>query len=354
MTVVAFRAKRPMNYEMFRSIHAGLLDDPAVQVVLYGKSGGRSDAGLFEQAGALPARRRPNWMCKWTAPDVLFSADFLLATKRAKLSIQIFHGVSIKNYFLNERIHDYDLVFATGPYMIRRYVERGFFEEGDPKLRPVGLPKTDRLTDGSLDRAAFLEALGLDPARKTILYAPSWGEESSLDRMGEPLLRQLAAMPHNVLVKLHDNAYDERYAKRDWRALLDELSGPTFAAPRTFDVIPPMHAADLLVTDISSVAFEWLQVDRPLVFMVFPDQLRRWEGRADLDTWGRRIGAECEDPAALPALVEAELADPDRLGPVRREACADIYFHVGGATGAALDEFYRALGRPRPAAAAPA
>lgn len=348
MKVVAFRAKRPMNYEMFRSIHARLNADPRLRVVLYGKSAGRSDAGLFDQTGALPARRRPNWMVKFTAPDVLFSADFLLATQRAKLSIQIFHGVSIKNYFLNEHIHDYDLVFATGPYMIRRYVERGFFEAGDPRLRHVGLPKTDRLTDGTLDRAAFLEAEGLDPALPTVLYAPSWSEESSLDKMGEPLLRTLAGLSCNVLVKLHDNAYDPRFAQRDWRALLDELRGPRFAAPATFDVIPPMHAADLMITDISSVAFEWLQRDRPLIFMVFENQLARWEGKADLDTWGRKIGIECDDVAALPRLIESELADPMRLSPVRRAACADIYFHVGCATGAAMKEFYAALGMEAP------
>jgi CDP-glycerol glycerophosphotransferase (TagB/SpsB family) len=348
VTVVAFRAKRPMNYEMFRPIHGRLLDDPRMKVVLYGKSAGRSDASLLDMAGALPAQRRPNWMVKYTRPDVLFSADFLLATKRARTSIQIFHGVSIKNYFLNERIHDYDHVFATGPYMIRRYVERGFFEQGDPKLRHVGLPKTDRLTDGTLDRASFLEANGLDPALPTVLYAPSWGEESSLDHMGEELLRTLAGMSLNVLVKLHDNAYDPRFAERDWRALLDELSGPRFAAPGTFDVIPFMQASDLLVTDISSVAFEWLQVDRPLVFMTFADQLVRWDGKADLDTWGRRIGTECDDVTQLPGIIDRELADPGRLGDVRRAACADIYFHVGRSTDAAMTEFYGIMGLAPP------
>ncbi len=337
-----------MNYEMFRPYHERLLADSRMKVLLYGKSVGRSDASLFDKAGALPARRRPNWLVKFTRPEVLFSADFLLASKRARTSIQIFHGVSIKNYFLNERIHDYDHVFATGPYMIRRYVERGFFEQGDPKLMHVGLPKTDRLTDGTLSRSEFLQSHGLDPALPTVLYAPSWGQESSLDRMGEELLRCLAGLPTNVLVKLHDNAYDPRYAQRDWRALLDELSGPRFAAPDTFDVIPYMHAADLMVTDISSVAFEWLQVDRPLVFMTFPDQLQRWDGKADLDTWGRRIGRECHAVEDLPGIIEGELAQPERLGPIRREACSDIYFHVGCSTNAAMREFYGILGRELP------
>lgn len=352
MISVAFRAKRPMNYEMFRPIHARLRGDARFDVTLYGKSAGRSDKGLLDAAGALPARRRPNWLCKFTAPDILYSADFLLATRRARMSIQIFHGVSIKNYFLSERIHDYDHVFATGPYMVRRYVERGFFAAGDARLLPVGIPKTDPLTDGSLDRAATLRSYGLDPALPTVCYAPSWGTESSLDRMGEKVLAALAALPDvNVLVKLHDNAYDPRYATNDWRAVLDRLESPRFKAPRTFDVIRPMHASDLLVTDISSVAFEWLQVDRPLVFLVFEGQLARWEGRADLETWGRKIGTECEDLDNLAEIVRTELASPGRMGDIRRAACADIYFNVGRATDAALSQTYRLLGIEPPAGA---
>ncbi len=346
---IAFRAKRPMNYEMFRPYHERMRRDPRLAVTLYGKGQGRSDLAVLDSA--LPARRRPNWICKFTAPDVLFSADFLLATARARTSIQIYHGVSIKNYFLNERIHDYDTVFALGPYMVRRYVERGFFEAGDPRLRPIGFAKTDRLTNGTLDAAATRAGLGLDPGRPTVLYAPSWGEESSLDKMGEPLLRALQAWGGNTIVKLHDNAFDRRYAKTDWRALLDALAGPRFAAPRVWDVVPLMHAADLLITDISSVGFEFLQLDRPIVFMTFENQLRRWEGRADLETWGRRIGACVGSPAELPAALDRELADPGRLADIRRAACADIYYNVGCATDAGMRALYDITGLQPPASA---
>jgi CDP-glycerol glycerophosphotransferase (TagB/SpsB family) len=342
---VAFRAKRPMNYEMFRPYHERMIADPRFDVTLYGKSQGHSDLSVLE--AALPARRRPNWLCKFSSPDVLFSSDFLLATHRARRSVQIYHGVSIKNYFLNARIRDYDMVFALGPYMIRRYVEKGFFEQGDPRLREVGFAKTDRLTNGTLDARRTRESLSLDPSLPTVIYAPSWGAESSLDQYGEKLLAALAAWGGNTIVKLHDNAFDPRYARRDWRAFLDSLAGPRFAAPRAWDVIPLMHAADLLVTDISSVGFEFLQLDRPLLFMSFPGQLARWEN-ADLETWGRKTGTLVEDPVALPAAIDRALASPGEQSPIRRAACADIYFHVGCATDAGMAELYREFGMQPP------
>lgn len=347
---MAFRAKRPMNYEMFRPYHERLRADPRFDVTLYGKSQGHSDLSVLE--AALPARLRPNWMCKFAAPDVLFSADFLLATSRAKLSVQIFHGTSVKNYELNPRVHDYDAVFAIGPYMVRRYVEKGFFEAGDPRLRSVGFAKTDRLTNGALDARRTREACGLDPSRPTVVYAPSWGAESSLDKYGEGVLEALHGWGGNTLVKLHDNAYDPRYARRDWRAFVDALAGPRFAAPRSWDVIPLLHAADLLVTDISSVGFEFLQLDRPILFMSFENQLVRWEN-ADLETWGRSTGTVVPDPERLPAALDRALASPREQSDVRRAACTDIYFNVGRATEAGMRELHALLGleAARPAAA---
>lgn len=346
---VAFRAKRPMNYEMFRPYHERLRADGRFDVTLYGKSQGHSDLSVLE--AALPARRRPNWMCKFAAPDVLFCTDFLLPTSRARHPIQIFHGTSIKNYELNERIHDYEFVFALGPYMIRRWVEKGYFEEGDPKIRKVGFAKTDRLTNGALDARRTREACGLDPSRPTVVYAPSWGAESSLDKYGEALLTALHGWGGNTIVKLHDNAYDPRYARRDWRAFLDGLAGPRFAAPRSWDVIPFLQAADLLVTDISSVGFEFLQLDRPILFMTFEGQLVRWEN-ADLETWGRKTGTLVDDPARLPAEIDRALADPGAQGEIRRAACADIYFNVGRATDAGMRELYGLLGMEAPGPAA--
>jgi len=338
---VAFRAKRPMNYEMFRPYHERLRADPRFDVTLYGKAHGKSDLKVLD--AALPARRRPNWMCKLTRPDVLFSTDFLLATQ-ARHAIQIFHGISVKGFFLNERIHDYDHVFTLGPYMARRYVEKGFFEQGDPRLVPVGFAKTDRLTNGTLDAAATRANIGLDPVLPTVVYAPSWGAESSLDKMGEDILRALHGWPGNVIVKLHDNAFDPRYARADWRGLLDQLAGPRFAAPRMWDVIPLLHAADVLITDISSVGFEFLQLDRPIVFMTFEGQMVRWEGVCDLETWGRKIGVCVDSAAALPAALDRELGDPNHMQPIRKAACADIYYNVGTATDAGMAALYKILG----------
>lgn len=238
-------------------------------------------------------------------------------------------------------------------FRIRRRVEKGCFAEGDPKIRRAGFAKTDRLTNGALDARRTRAACGLDPALPMLVYAPSWGAESSLDKYGEALLTALHGWGGNTIVKLHDKAFDPRHARRNWRAFLDGLAGPRFAAPKSWDVIPFLQAADLLVTDISSVGFEFLQLDRPILFMTFEGQLVRWEN-ADLETWGRRTGTLVDDPARLPAEIDRALAYPGAQGAIRRAACADIDFNVGRATDAGMRELYALLGMEAPAAASAA
>jgi len=355
MVSVAFRAKRPMNYEVFRPLHRRLLEDERIRVVLYGKSQGASSTRLFEDVGALPGTRRPNWRAKFARPDVLISCDWLLATKHARATVQIFHGISGKGHNLNPMVRDYSHVFVIGPWLQRRLIARGLVDAGDPRLLPVGMPKTDKLTDGTLDRAATLRALGLDPSRPVVLYAPSWGGESSLEHDGERILAELGRLQAQVIVKPHDNSYDPRYAKADWRSVLARLERPGFTTPNVYDVVPPLPTDDLLVTDLSSVSLESLHVDRPAVFLTFPGQLDARAELVDVDTWRNKMGILCGEVADLGSIIAAELADPGRLAPVRRAALHDVYYNPGHATDAAMVQLYRVFELDPPArTAAPA
>src|SRR5439155_1685486 len=72
---------------------------------------------------------------------------------------------------------------------------------------------------------------------------------------------------------------------------------------RTPDVVECLFAADLLISDASSVVNEYALLDRPIVFLDVPELLaaaRDREGSAlDLDTWGRRGGEVVAEPAEV-------------------------------------------------------
>ncbi len=264
--------------------------------------------------------------------------------RNARRTIQVFHGVSFKNYCIKEKARRYDRLYLPGPYHRRRYVESGLFAADDPRLVLTGLPKLDRLVDGSLERDAVLAGLGLDPALPTVLFAPTGDPGNALARFGEPILAELLEQRINLIVKPHDHPRRDPGCTVDWPARLRAVDHPRFHAGLGADVTPLLAAADLLLTDASSVAFEYTLLDRPIVFMHVPEILDGPRAaRFDLGTWGRRGGDVVERPEELRRLVPRLLADPSEKSELRRAIAADLFHEPGRATENALRRLYAEL-----------
>ena len=177
-----------------------------------------------------------------------------------------------------------------------------------------------------------------------MLYAPTWGAESSLHVMGEDVIRNLCGRGMNVVVKLHDSSFDPRKSHIPWVERLRELARPDLVVtPRGRNVVPLLFAADVLISDASSVAYEYLLLDRPVIFLAFPGQLDEVGEKADLETWGRKVGMTVDDAGGIAAAVESALADPSDQHDIRRRAAGDIFYNPGSATGQAAEEIYRLL-----------
>lgn len=253
----------------------------------------------------------------------------------ARRKVQMFHGVSFKNYCIKEKALRYDRLFLPGPYHRRRYIEAGLMREDDPRLKVVGLPKLDRLVDGTLDREAILVGLGLDPAKKTLLYAPTGDIGNSLFRRGQEIIDTVAKLDVNLIVKPHDHASKDPDCPIDWLARLRAMQAdrrPRFAVEFHPDIVPLMWASDLLVTDASSVAFEYTLLDRPIVFMECPDLFNSERARSfDLKTWGRRGGDVCDATEDLLELVPRLLEDASERAEIRQAIAQDLFHDPGNA-----------------------
>ncbi len=109
---------------------------------------------------------------------------------------------------------------------------------------------------------------------------------------------------------------------------------------RSVDAMPALHACDLLISDASSIANEYLLLDRPLVFLDVPELLgsaANEDDRLDLETWGRKGGVIAEDVTAAERAIAAGLADPDAQSEIRRAIAADLFYNPGTATSVALE-----------------
>jgi hypothetical protein len=363
---VVFDARTAMEYAMMAPLHRALTADRRVRLSLM--SSERPDqVGLIYRDATPGASVLSPRAALASKVDAYVAADLLWATlPRGARRIQVFHGVAGKYGDMYDRpdtsMRHWHRLFFINRRRMQNFVASGAVDAGSPAARLVGMPKVDCLVDGSLRRDAILSAHGIDPASRTVLYAPTWTPFSSLNAHGEALVEALGRAGLTVLVKLHENSRDPRAVNSggvDWiarlRPILERHGG---VLVHDSDASRWLVAADVLVTDHSSVGFEYLLLDRPLVRIEMPELLRRTSIPPEYVALMAQAATTAHDAASTLEAVERGIADP-RAGSRERRAVAEDLFHAPGtATARALGEMYAVLELEAPAhaqvAAAPA
>lgn len=348
---VLIDSRTAMNYVMAAPIQAALADDPRVQFYATASDPGSTLEATY--AGALPGTVliSPR-AAAWKRFDAYLTADLLWARlPRGTHRIQMFHGVAGKFS------HDYDApqssmrrwhrFFFVNRRRMQNFIRAGAIDAASGAARLVGMPKVDCLVDGSLRRDDILSKLRLDPARPTVLYAPTWSAASSLNQMGVELVEGLLARSWNVIVKLHDRSRDLRpfYSGGiDWPARLGHvMTGKTGYLVSDADICSYLAAADVMITDHSSAGFEYLLRDRPLVRIHIPQLLSGSNISQEYVRLLADAAQSVDGPADALRAVEQGLADPQAGSSSRRAVAEDLFYRPGTATARAVSELYEAI-----------
>ncbi|KKL07021.1 hypothetical protein LCGC14_2590180, partial [marine sediment metagenome] len=156
----------------------------------------------------------------------------------------------------------------------------------------TGQPRTDLLHKAVQDysvRVKYLESAGMDVAKPTILYAPTYSRQafggghklffaSSTNEICDKntmmsLLQLCDSLNCNLIIRMH------KYIKREYQGhllphylqdLLNTWSDVNIDIHDNEmypDSIPVLVASDILITDFSSIAADFLALDREIVFI---------------------------------------------------------------------------------------
>lgn len=349
MRQVLIDGRTAMNFEMVAPIVRALSSDERIQFFCTASEDPDRLADIYQHAPATLTRISPRRaaLTKWAA---YLTSDFTWATlPRGTARVQIFHGVAGKYDFdaPTESMRGWDRLFFVNQRRLTNFVRSGAIVEGGSAARLVGMPKVDCLVDGTFQRDAILAAHGLDPARPTVLYAPTWSPESSLNRMGEELIAHLTRRPLNLLVKLHDRSFDLRQEYSggiDWTARLSPLlpAGQARLA-RNPNIAEYLAAADVMVTDHSSAGFEYLLLDRPLVRIEVPDLLRRANVHPDYIDLIASASTSVRSAHEAASAVDAALSHPHENSASRRAVASELFYRPGTAAVRAAKELSEVL-----------
>ena len=284
--------------------------------------------------------------------DVYLAADFLwINLPRGARRVQTFHGVAGKYRTVydapSQSMREWDRLFFINELRLRHYIECGAIDEGSEAACLIGMPKLDCLVDGSLKRDELLLAMGVDPLRRTVLYAPTWSPHSSVVSMGEELVRRLGEAGFTVIVKLHDRSRDLEYVNSggvDWGArlepLLRQFNGVLATGNNSSQYLP---AADIMITDHSSVGFEYLLLDRPLIRIHVPELIENTDIEPKYVEMLASASTSVNNVDETLAAVDRAFVEPGENSAQRIAVANKMFYKPGTATDRAVKEIYELL-----------
>lgn len=361
-TRVLFEAASPLSMTIFRPVYERLKRDPQIELWFTTSDASWTLDQIFTSSG-ITERVVPAADVRWKKFEAYINTDFWNMTwlPRRTRRIHLFHGVAGK-YGLDAPVRiapvvaSFDRIMFPNRDRLCRYARAGLVDVDSPRAALIGYPKVDCLVDGSLDRQAIERELALDPLAPTVLYAPTWSPYSSLNSMGEAILKTLARRGFNVVVKLHDRSFDPAARASggiDWRRTLDRLGRDYHVrVAEGADASPYMFAADVLVTDHSSVGFEFMLLDRPIIVVDCPQLVEHARINREKVDLLRSVADVALDAEGAGAAVAAAIADPRRRRARRRAIASELFYCAGGATDRAVRSIYDllSLSLPEPAA----
>ena len=208
-------------------------------------------------------------LCEF-APDIVVVCDSQPRTLRPTLPdarfVYIRHGMISKNHGLTiGRFADY--VCASGPAMRDQFVAAGIAAE---RIWITGFVQTDPLF------APESAALPIDLAAgaRCVLFAPTYNPSlSAAPLVGPDVRRRICGTRGDVVlvIKPHPTSFERSPDWIDgWRKSAADDPRIHLVDDPAADAAPWLRLADVLVSDVSSVAFQFLALDRPIVLVTNP------------------------------------------------------------------------------------
>lgn len=198
----------------------------------------------------------------------------LLSIVRRLTNIKFFdvwHGIPYKGFDEEDskHLHNHTQTWVSSPKLKEIYINRLGFQEN--RVKVTGYARVDQLIDGSLNKKDLLDKYNIRSAEKHILIAPTWAQDTkgrSIVPFGvtegeffnelDEIARAAGAV---IIFRTHLNSSDNLLG-------MDKLKNTLFMPYSKYENAEEfLYIADMLITDWSSIAFDYLPLHRPTIFL---------------------------------------------------------------------------------------
>ena len=321
----------PVLLPVIRAVAArGLFDLGVVAPSMVESGAGRVQEGLSPQSLALLAAegvplwehtRDGEYACVVVADACYDRVDGWGPT------VCIGHGTISKGWYFTDapvvRRENFARVLCVpGPGYVTMFGRQLF-----TRVVPTGFSKMDELaspSDGH--RAAVLDALGLDPGKRTLLFAPTFNPELTSLRILADAWAALDPARDQVLFKLH-GATDRAWVTR-YRDIAQSL--PNARLVDDVSLSRYLLASDVLISDVSSAYVEALVTGLPLIVVNNP-AMKTYPrfNRSDIEYRVRDAAYQVATSAELHTVLNA-LRSADPLAAKRKKYAQQLFPPLDG------------------------
>jgi len=288
-------------------------------------------------------------------------------------TLTLFHGQPSKGVTFN--LHGMypvlanDALFLYGPLQRQALDEHLAIQQwtipNHLSLFEIGYTKSDDLLNGCYDRENILQDLCLDPDHKTIVYAPAFNEGASLRECGLQILQTLCQLSqYNIIAKLPIDCLQPTSnitatGGVNWFEYINALENNynNFKLFQEYTADKALACADILITCVSSISFEFLALGRPVIFIDTPrfyeTSLKAFFPSSNISGFaqrttvngGKEFGLTVSTPKQLPEAINEVLTHPDRYPPNKINLLNYLLYNPGHATAAAVEKISELLAK---------
>jgi len=235
-----------------------------------------------------------NKLLKNIAEAIKFSADIVIVPgnfvdfRIPGIKVQIFHGLGVEKLSHYEIRHFFDIYCTSGTFVTecflnlqRRYKYFLVVETGWPKIDHIINYSTNNLK----------EKFNIPKEKKVILFAPTHSKKMQSAESLLPIIPNIINEDEIWFLKFHELMNKEiRDSIKNTNniKIIDE-----------YDITPYLHLADVLITDTSSVAYEFMVLDKPVVTY-------RTRSR-------KNKGIDISQPSELREAIDRSLSEPQEF-----------------------------------------
>lgn len=183
-------------------------------------------------------------------------------------TIFVGHGSGDKRYGGNEKIlKSYDYHFLSGPKHMQK-LRDVCLNIPEEKLVKIGNLRFDDYVNNKINREEVLDTLGVkDRGRKNVLYAPTWRWGSGTFKKFVYQFCREITKEFNLIVRPHYHDSKRIPKVKIWAKLhgIKHVYFSNSSKLLTNDTMQDFMVSDILISDTSSVLYEYLITGKPII-----------------------------------------------------------------------------------------